>query len=251
MRTRDLIPSRAASYSSQLTGHFARFPYEHRREKEKTSNPQITRLDIPQPTSSHCTAFAHHIENMRHPLIATSRHASRLRRRARKHYASLAALLFLGVLDDPNMLLVELKHLDEISTPEPTQYGSLEAYLLWTPLVNNVGCVLGLVAGLPVEVHNQLAGLFILASIDGLNLFLPAAARWLPRVGGTTGWGAAVCRTVSAALGACRRRATGAGTATLLARLGATRLFHDCVLATVGLVVLFQDLGSALTGKGC
>jgi hypothetical protein len=84
-------------------------------------------------------------------------------------------------LYDPHMPLVESKHLRPVSTLCCNPAVAVLTYPLRTPLVNDARRMLGLVAILPREVHHELAGLFILASVQMCDMFLPAPRRRLPR----------------------------------------------------------------------
>lgn len=95
-----------------------------------------------------------------------------------------AALAILGVgvpLDDPHVSLIKLEHLvNNISQDSKTYTEIGRTYLLGAPLVDDVSCVLGLVAIFPRQINHELVCVLIFAGIELSNMLFPASRWGLP-----------------------------------------------------------------------
>ena len=123
------------------------------------------------------------------------------------------------------------------------------AYLLRASLVDDLRVVLRLVAILPGKVDGQLTRLLVVTGVDGLDLILPRADGRFPRSTAHRGSCRSRVTVIPFLLGSVSRGGR-AGPTTLFgldARLG---LLQNLLLATDGLEVFFEYLGSVLPGEG-
>lgn len=110
--------------------------------------------------------------------------------------------------------------------------------------------MLRLLAVLPGQIDHKLSGGFVVASIDGLDIFLPGADRGLPLLLLLTGrrGGGSWMRVGSLALGAVRCCGVRGGSSTLLGLGGCPSILQNLVLAAYRLEVFVENLRRVLPG---